>query len=213
MEDAAGTVDAWAEYVAAAQQLDAVRRGAATAAGEQARSVQAAREELARVRAQLAPQQSRLRELGVPAMNLVPSPPEVSVAVRGMAAGPDAVLAALRDAGAVVRAADTELGARGARWLAPVRNLLVYLPLALLVPVIQLLVHGYAGGGWVSVVALVGGLPMPLVAFFAGWLLVGRLFRSEPGGQVDRTPGLGVAVCLAPTLVTVVWIGVTLLLG
>ncbi|RBI97668.1 hypothetical protein DRA43_27915, partial [Micromonospora provocatoris] len=37
---------AWAEYVAAARALDGVRRAAATAAGEQARSVAAAREEL-----------------------------------------------------------------------------------------------------------------------------------------------------------------------
>lgn len=36
----------WADYVAAARQLDGVRRAAATAAGEQARSVAAAREEL-----------------------------------------------------------------------------------------------------------------------------------------------------------------------
>ncbi|WP_050777943.1 hypothetical protein [Micromonospora sp. ATCC 39149] len=43
----------WTEYVAAAWQLDGVRRSAATAATEQARAVQAAREELTGVRARL----------------------------------------------------------------------------------------------------------------------------------------------------------------
>jgi hypothetical protein len=45
----------WADYVAAARQLDGVRRAAATAASEQARSVAAAREELTAVRERLAP--------------------------------------------------------------------------------------------------------------------------------------------------------------
>ncbi|MBM0278969.1 hypothetical protein JM949_28655, partial [Micromonospora sp. STR1s_6] len=69
---------AWAEYLAAARQLDGVRRGAAAAAGEQARSAEAAREELTVVRTGLASQQERLRELGVPPISLLPSPPEVS---------------------------------------------------------------------------------------------------------------------------------------
>ncbi|MBO4204986.1 hypothetical protein [Micromonospora echinofusca] len=210
-DDPAGSVDAWSEYVAAARQLDAVRRGAASAAGEQARSVQAAREELAGVRALLAPQQSRLCGLGVPVLDLTPSPPEVSAAARGMVAGPVAVLAALRDAGGKLRMADAELAATGARWLVPVRNLLVYVPLALLVPVLQVLVHLYAGGGWVSVLALAVGLPMPLFAFGAGLLLVGRLFRTVPGAPVDRTPLLGGVVCLAPALVATVSMVVLLL--
>jgi hypothetical protein len=83
---------AWNDYLAAARQLDGVRQSAATAAGEQARSVQAAREELTAVRARLAPQQSRLRELGVPAISLVPSPPELTEATRSMAAGPAAAV-------------------------------------------------------------------------------------------------------------------------
>ncbi|MGW5576158.1 hypothetical protein ACWETD_01745, partial [Micromonospora chokoriensis] len=88
----------WGEYLAAARQLDGVRRSAAAAAGEQARSAEAAREELTAVRTGLASQQERLRELGVPAISLVPSPPELTEAARSMAGGPAAVLAALRAA-------------------------------------------------------------------------------------------------------------------
>ena len=86
----------WEEYLAAARRLDAVRRAAADAAAEQARTVQAAREELTRLRARLAPQQSRLRDLGVPEAELQPSPAEVAAAAEAMADGPAAVLAALR---------------------------------------------------------------------------------------------------------------------
>ncbi|WP_407664326.1 hypothetical protein [Micromonospora parastrephiae] len=71
--DDADPTAAWSEYLAAARQLDGVRRGAAAAAGEQARSAEAAREELTLVRTGLASQQERLRELGVPAISLVPS--------------------------------------------------------------------------------------------------------------------------------------------
>lgn len=99
----------WDEYLAAARRLDAVRHGAATAAGVQAEAVQAAHEELTRVRARLAPQQSRLRELGVPEVDLLPSPPERAVATRATTGGPEAVLAALRRARITADAADTAM--------------------------------------------------------------------------------------------------------
>ncbi|MFG1659504.1 hypothetical protein ACGFIY_23515 [Micromonospora chersina] len=202
--DAAGA--AWADYVAAARQLDGVRRAAATAASEQARSVAAAREELTAVRERLAPQQSRLRELGVPAISLVPTPPEVTEASRPMAAGPAAVLAALRSARGWADSADDSLAARGlprlARWPAHPRNLLVYGPLALLVPLVQLVLFLATGTGPLTVLALVVGLPLPAVAFMLGWLAVGRLFRPRPADRVDRTPRFGALVCLVPAVLT-----------
>ncbi|NES14717.1 hypothetical protein G3554_11060 [Micromonospora sp. PPF5-17] len=195
---------AWADYVAAARQLDGVRRAAATAATEQARSVAAAREELTVVREWLAPQQSRLRELGVPAISLVPTPPEVTESARSMAGGPAAVLAALRAARGWAESADDTLAARGlprlARWPARPRNLLVYGPVALLVPLVQLLLFAVTGTGPVSIAALVVGLPMPAVAFMVGWLAVGRLFRPRPADRVDRTPRFGALVCLVPAV-------------
>ncbi|MEV4809225.1 hypothetical protein [Micromonospora avicenniae] len=197
-------VDAWQDYLAAARQLDGVRRAAAAAAGEQARSVQAAREELTEVRTRLAAQQSRLRERGVPQISLVPSPPELSEETRALAGGPATVLAGLRTARDRVDAADVALAARHplrpASWSARPRNLLVYGPLALLVPLIQVVVYVATGAGAATVAALICGLPMPAVAFVAGWIGVGRVFRSRRGGRVDRTSRFGALVCLVPAV-------------
>ncbi|WP_442933909.1 hypothetical protein [Micromonospora sp. CPCC 206171] len=208
---------AWTDYLAAARQLDGVRRAAATAAAEQARAVEAAREELAGLHARLAPQQAGLRELGVPPITLTPTPPELTEAARSMVGGPAAVLAALRVARGWADAADATLAARGplrpAAWPPRARNLLVYGPLALLVPMIQLVVLVVAGAGAASLVALVVGLPMPAVAFGAGWVAVGRLFPPRPGERLDRTPRLGALTCLVPAVVTASVIMLALLAG
>ncbi|MFI6759261.1 hypothetical protein ACIBF5_08975 [Micromonospora sp. NPDC050417] len=138
-------MSAWEEYLAAAQRLDAVRRGAATAAGEQAEAVQDAREELTAVRARLVPQQARLRALGVPEPELVPAPAEVAAAGQAMAAGPAAVLAGLRQARGTADVADVMVTAtrlpavasgadrRHRTW---VHGLVVYGPFALAVLVL-----------------------------------------------------------------------------
>ncbi|MFC0503895.1 hypothetical protein [Micromonospora costi] len=209
--------DAWQDYLAAARQLDGVRRAAAAAAGEQARSVQAAREELTEVRTRLAAQQSRLRERGVPPISLLPSPPEVTEASRAMAGGPATVLAALRTARERVEAADAALVARRplrpATWSARPRNLLVYGPLALLVPLIQVVVYAATGTGPATVAALICGLPMPAVAFVAGWLGVGRIFRTRPGERLDRTSRFGALVCLVPAVLVTAGLLLAMLAG
>lgn len=74
---------AWEEYLGTARRLDAVRRGAVTVEGEQSRAARATVEELTRVRARLAAQHNRLRELGVPEEELYPSPAELTAAVAG----------------------------------------------------------------------------------------------------------------------------------
>ncbi|WP_422734601.1 hypothetical protein ACN26Y_09270 [Micromonospora sp. WMMD558] len=208
---------AWTEYLAATRQLDGVRRDAATAAGEQAHAVQAAREELATVRTHLAAQEARLREAGVPPISLVPTPPELTEATRSMASGPAAVLAALRMAGSRADAADAALAARGlvgaAGWPTAARNLLVYAPLALLVPLVQVVLLVVTGPGPVTLAALVVGLPMPAVAFAAGWLGVGRLFPAGPGGRADRTARLGALVCLVPAVLVSAVLLLALLAG
>ncbi|MGC5050371.1 hypothetical protein ACLQ2S_02775 [Micromonospora sp. DT48] len=196
---------AWTDYLAAARQLDGVRRGAATAAGEQARAVQAAREELAGVRTRLAPQETRLRELGVPPISLTPTPPELAEAARSMSGGPAAVLTALGEARRWAVGADDVLAARGlsriAHWPARPRNLLVYGPLGLLVPVLLVVVYLLTGTGAVTALALLVGLPAPAVAFGLGWLAVGRCFPPGPGQRVDRTPRFGALACLLPAVV------------
>ncbi len=208
---------AWTDYVAAARRLDGVRRDAVTAAGEQARAVQAAREELTTVRTRLAAQEARLREAGVPPISLVPTPPELTEATRSMASGPAAVLAALRAARARVDAAEAALAARGlvgaAGWPTAARNLLVYGPLALLVPVTQLVLLVVAGPSPALAAALVGGLVTPAVAFGVGWWVVGRLFPPGSGRRPDRTPRLGVLVCLVPAVLTSAVLLLALLAG
>ncbi|HEX5200064.1 MAG TPA: hypothetical protein VFW27_08995, partial [Actinoplanes sp.] len=83
----------WADYLAAAQRLDAVRRAANAAASEQQATVTAANKELSDVRARLAPQHARLvRDFGVPEMELTPRPAELESAALAMAGGPTAVL-------------------------------------------------------------------------------------------------------------------------
>ncbi|WP_435819776.1 hypothetical protein [Micromonospora taraxaci] len=207
----------WAEYLAAARQLDGVRRSAAAAAGEQARSAEAAREELTAVRTGLASQQERLRELGVPAISLVPSPPELTEAARSMAGGPAAVLAALRAARGRAEAADAALGTRRrfrpGSWPARARNLLVYGPLALVVPLIQVAVYAATGIGPATVAALICGLPMPAVAFVAGWVGIGRLFRVGPAERLDRTVRFGALVCLVPAVLVTAGLLLALLAG
>ncbi|WP_329015787.1 hypothetical protein OG271_09215 [Micromonospora rifamycinica] len=208
---------AWTDYLAAARQLDGVRRGAATAAAAQSHAVETARTELTGVRARLASQHARLRDLGVPAISLVPTPPEVTEAARSMGGGPAAVLTGLRAAQGWVAGADAALAARGPRrpagWPPRLRNLLVYGPLALVVPVVQLLVFLAVGPGPLSVAALLVGLPMPAVAFAAGWVGVGRLFPPGADGRWDRTPRLGLLTCLVPAVVTAAGLMLALLTG
>jgi hypothetical protein len=193
---------AWEEYLAAARQLDAVRQSATAAASEHARTVQAAREELTRLRARLAPQQSRLRGLGVPEAELQPSPDEIAAAAQTMSDGPAAVLAALRQARVTADAADAAVvgGAEAGISTGPrppwLRNLLVYGPYALVVFLVQLALYLIVDS--VSLPALLCGLSMPAAAYGLGWLTIGLVF-AEPGADrpVERTPVLGAAVCVA----------------
>ncbi|HEX5542201.1 MAG TPA: hypothetical protein VFX60_11685 [Micromonospora sp.] len=199
---------AWEEYLAAARALDAVRRNAATAASELVQAVEAAGAELTAVRARLAPQQSRLRDLGVPEWGLQPSATEVEAAAQGMLAGPAAVLASLRQARVTADAADAALMAGGAAGWRPaagaghrpwLRNLLVYGPYALVALVVQVVLYLVVDS--VSFSAVMWGLLMPAAAFAVGWVTVGLAFPPGPGGRIDRTPLLGVVVCVVAPVV------------
>lgn len=134
-----------------------------------------------------------------------------------MMAGPAAVLACLRTAGGWAEAADDTLAARGlprlARWPSRPRNLLVYGPLALVVPLVQVVLFLATGTSPAAIAALVVGLPMPAVAFMLGWLAVGRLFRPRPQDRVDRTPRFGALVCLIPAVLTTAAIVLAMLAG
>ena len=200
----------WADYLSAAQRLDAVRRAASTAAGEQQAASAAARQELAAVRARLAPQQARLmRDFGVPEMELAPRPAEMESASLAMAGGPTAVLAALQQARRTADAADaTILGpAPGGGTLRPVaRNLLIYGPFAAAVLVVQIVLYLVAPQGSVPTYALLCGLSMPVLAFGLGWATIGFVYGDKQT-KVDRTPILGAIVCLTPVLLTCMGVG------
>ncbi|MEV4536883.1 hypothetical protein AB0J82_24200 [Asanoa sp. NPDC049518] len=205
---------AWSDYCAAAQRLDAVRRGAATAAGEQAQAARAAREELSAVRARLVPQQARLREAGVPDDDLHPTPADAEAARRAVAGDPGAVLTALHQARSTADRADAALlgvpgaalGVAGNRtpvrnW---VRNMLVYGPFAGAVLVVQIALLITAHGTPMTIYALGCGLALPLAALGFAWVTIGAAFPAPAGGKVDRTLPIGAATCFAPVLITLI---------
>ncbi|MEV6600499.1 hypothetical protein AB0M36_27165 [Actinoplanes sp. NPDC051346] len=199
----------WDDYLAAAQRLDAVRRAASAAAGEQAATAQAAEQELTAVRARLAPQRARLvRDLGVPEARLVPQPAEQAVAAQAVAGGPAAVLAALRQARATADAADAGmLGPGPAGPMRPwARNLLVYGPFAAAVLIVQIVLYLVAPSGSLPTYALLCGLSLPLLAYGLGWLTIGFVYGGGPH-KVDRTPLVGAVTCLTPVLLTCMGVG------
>ncbi|MBB2945695.1 hypothetical protein FB565_005453 [Actinoplanes lutulentus] len=194
--------DPWADYLAAARDLDAVRRAASSMAGEHAETVTAARQELSSVRARLSPQRARLtRDFGVPDLDLTPQPEDQAVAMAKVAGGPAAVLAALREARVTADAADHAfIGPAPTGPHRPYgRNLLVYGPFAAVVLLVQVILFLLVGSP--PDYALWCALSMPLLAFGLGWATIGFVYEDE-GVKVDRTPVLGVIVCLVPVLLT-----------
>ncbi|AEV88965.1 hypothetical protein ACWT_7956 [Actinoplanes sp. SE50] len=209
----------WAAYLAAAQQLDVVRRAASTSAGEQAATIAAARQELTAVRARLAPQRARLmRDFGVPEIDLLPLEGERATAQAATIGGPDAVLAALQQARITADAADhafigpIPLGP-GRPWA---RNLLVYGPFAAAVLFVQIILYLVAPSGSLPTYTLLCGLSMPLLAFGLGWATIGFVWgpdAAKGGPPVDRTPVVGIVACLTPVLLTCMGVGLQQLLN
>jgi len=199
----------WADYLAAAQQLDVVRRAAGQASNEHQVAVAAARQELSVVRARLAAQEAQLtQDLGVPVGELRPQPADLEVAAQTAAGSPVAALAALRQARRTAEAGDALLreGAPTRRWRPWARNLLIYGPLAAVVLIVQIVLYLVAPPGSVPTYALLCGLTMPVLAFGLGWGTIGYVYGDESEG-VDRTPIVGAVACLAPVLLTCVGVG------
>lgn len=200
---------AWAEYLGAAQRLDTVRREASDSAAGEASALAAARDELPTVQARLGMQATRLLDTasraGVPAPVLQPGPAELLAAAEAVGGGPAVALAALRQAGANVEVGDGALArlddeGSGSPTL---RNLLVYGPMGLLALLVQLAVAGLAGDGAQVFFAAVSGLLLGPLAFGAGWLLVGAVYRDRP-----RTAAVGAFACIAPVLLAVALLAV-----
>jgi hypothetical protein len=203
----------WADYLAAAQRLDAVRRAASAGAGEQQAAATAARQELSAVREQLAAQSARLiRDFAVPGDELRPQPADLDVAMQAVADGPAAALTALQQAHRTADAADAMIvnQAPPPRWRPWARNLLVYGPFAAAVLLVQIALYLVAPPGSVPTYALLCGLSMPVLAFGLGWVTIGFVYGGEPGG-VDRTPIVGAVACLTPVLLTCMGVGLAAL--
>ncbi|GIF11222.1 hypothetical protein [Actinoplanes teichomyceticus] len=203
----------WAAYLAAARELDVVRRAASSVAGEQAATIATAWQELSAVRARLAPQRARLvRDFGVPEVDLTPQDGERAAALAAVTGGPGAVLAALRQARATADAADHAFvgpapAGPGRPWA---RNLLVYGPFAAAVLFVQIILYLVAPSGSLPTYTLLCGLSMPLLAFGLGWATIGFVWgpdAEKSGAPVDRTPVLGIVTCLTPVLLTCMGVG------
>jgi hypothetical protein len=201
----------WADYLAAAQRLDAVRQAATAASAEQAAAQQAAQQELAGVRANLAAQHTRLaQEYGVPESDLVPQPPDRILAAQAVAGGP---AVALQHARGIAEAADAALsGRQRALWRPWARNLLVYGPFAAAVLIVQIVLYLVAPSGSLPRYALVCGLSLPVLAFGLGWVTIGFVYGGGPE-KVDRTPLIGVIACLTPVLLTCMGVGLVALIS
>lgn len=199
---------AWQAYQAAAQQLDAVHRTAVAEAARHAMAVQAAREELTLVRADLAASHARLRNVGAPPADLLPREGDATAAAKQLGSPCD-VLEALRRSRSTLESSEAAL--TGKRPRRPVRisrlgrrNLLGYAPVALAALVGQIALYLLAGGGRQATATLVAGLLLPVVAFGLGWLAVGLAFPRGPSGRVERTPLLGAVLCAVPALLAFV---------
>jgi hypothetical protein len=204
----------WADYLAAAQRLDAVRQAATAASAEQAAAQQAAQQELAGVRAHLTAQHSRLaQEYGVPDSDLVPQPPDRALVAQVVAGGPTAAMAGLQRARGTVGAADAALSGRErALWRPWARNLLIYGPFAAAVLIVQIVLYLVAPSGSLPRYALVCGLSLPVLAFGLGWVTIGFVYGGGPE-KVDRTPLIGVIACLTPVLLTCMGVGLVALIS
>jgi hypothetical protein len=204
-------MSAWDDYLAAARQLDAVRRDAATAVATRATAAQAANQDLAMVRQRLTLQRARLADLAaragmpVPALTPeapVPDPPDPAAAGALLRVA----VTDLDSADAALSEVDTGTIARGPFPDLPqtMRNVVVYGACALLVLIVQLVLFFVASGPAASVGALACGAALPARGYGVSWLTIGRLY-----GKVDRTPVLGAAISAAPVVLLCGGIAVT----
>jgi len=202
-------VGPWADYLAAAQRLDMVRRAANSAVSEHTATLRAAQQELSAVQARLAPQRARLiRDLGVPENDLTPQAADRAPAVQAASGGAAAVLALLRQARGTADAADAVMLGPGPAtpWRPWARNLLVYGPFAAAVLIVQIVLYLVAPSGSVPTYALLCGLSLPAVAFGLGWVTIGYVY-GDGAGKLDRTPLIGIITCLTPVLLTCMGVG------
>jgi hypothetical protein len=198
---------AWEDYQNAAQRLDRVRRDAAATVAEHTAAVQAARQELAAVRQRVLLQQARITDLatraGMPPPILNGHPPVPDPATP--AAISDALRAATADldaADAAVSEVDSASFSRGPfpDWAQPLRNILVYGGVALLVLIVQVLLLSNSTSTVGSVLALGFAAILPAAGYGVSLLTIGLLY-----GKVERNPVLGAAISAVPVVLWCLW--------
>jgi hypothetical protein len=56
-------------------------------------------------------------------------------------------------------------------------------------------------------------LILPAFAWAAGWLSIGALYAPGPDGKLDRTPRIGIGICMIPNALLCGAVGVLFLLN
>lgn len=210
--------DLWAEYQAAAQQLDAARSAATKVVAEQSSQLARARADLTDLQTRITAQRNRVNQaslsVGVPLADLeagvrgrdpavhLPhqrgpqTPAEAITAITRARANldtVDAMLTTLEDS-----LTPTEpIGSAAGR-----RNAIVYTAWAAVFAIIQLpFVVAVLNDSVPGLFALCG-IITPVFAYGLSWLTLGAVFK-RPGIEVDRTPILGVLVSLGAAIPSV----------
>lgn len=226
-------MSAWDEYVAAAVQLDAVRREAAATVAAQEQAANAARTELGSVRQRIALQRSRLSDVATRYARTAPLIDPLADE-RGAAAAVVAsvtsdptpgINAALQGARATLDAADATLSAAVTApvatgplpsWPPAVRNGLVYGWYALLALIVLVVISGIAGGSQqAQLVVDFFAVIVPVGAWVVGWLSIKVLFGRRasprfgpPGSAAEKRQSsnllLGVVICAWPMVIGII---------
>jgi hypothetical protein len=213
-------VSPWDDYVAAAGELDVVRRSATAAVASQERAAQATRAELTGARHRIALQRARIVDVASrvrrPMSGLEPQAPDRAAAallVPAVAMDPTpAVSATLRGALTTLDAADAALtiaadassgGGLLADWPPVRRNALPYGWYAFVAVVALLFVNAFATSPGGRVLALGFDLAVPFGAFLLGVVSIGLLYAPERSGRKPRSIAIGILICAIPLVVGV----------
>ncbi len=203
-------MSAWEDYQSAAQRLDRVRRDAAGAVAERTTALQTAQQDLAGVRQRIALQRARILDLAARAG--IPAPPladPVPLPEPAQPVGPAAVSELLRRATADLDAADAAVSevdtgtfTRGPfpDWPQPLRNVVAYGSVALLILIVQVALLTTATGTLASVAALGLAAILPAVGYGVALVTIRLLY-----GPVERNPVLGAAISAVPVVLWCMW--------
>jgi hypothetical protein len=204
--------DVWAEYQAAARQLEAARRAATKVVAEQSNQLIRARTELASLQTRLSLQRNRLHQAalsigsGLPELEATvrPNDPATNLPHQRAPQSPIEAFTAITRARASADTVDAilttvEQSTTGGEPAGPPlarRNAYVYGGFALVFAIVQIpFVVAVLSESFAGTFALCG-LVMPFISFGLAWATIGMLYPRQ-GAVVDRTPILGAVISAA----------------